>query len=428
MATPAVQQFHNDNMRQERERVLLRIANGTKASSPKVIGVRQSHPTYKGLPDNSTGSKTMPFFANKDESHCPIEEKIRMRGGVLHTKAGKEYGYEILKRRARDDINQRAAVEGLPPTPAPLTELSEEEQKSLELDQLLNALDDAIETGDVRAINQAINITLLPRLLVALAPTFSGNKLGSLESFIGSMKGKLLAQFEYNGRNMEAIQEEIASDLMEEGNFEADSAAFTGEFQRRLAQRQRGMEVDKSVVRIYNLLVDCLLFIKFLAEALSRGLEGKSLRSFIVAAAKEAFKMNRKDANRFIEVGFEAAPVDRAELAGAFAGQQEPNMARVEEIPFGEEEGDAFVERADGEEEEAPGGAAAGEPRFFVMYKIGDTYYDMSQGANYEEWVALRPPVGNARKAFDAMTRGRLQAGDTKEQAMAYVIQRKSNA
>jgi hypothetical protein len=448
MATPAVQQFHNDNMRQERERVLLRIANGTKASSPNVISIRQSHPTYKGLPDNSTGSRTMPFFASKDESHCPIEEKIRMRGGVLHTKAGKEYGYEILKRRARDDINQRAAVEGLPPTPAPLTELSEEESKSLELDQLLNALNDAIATGDVRAINQSINITLLPRLMVALAPTFSGAKLGALESFISDMWDKLATQYQPNGRNMESINAEITEDLAAEGVV-GDAFDLQLRTRKRKAQKEAVKDFERnkaSIARIANLLTDTLAFIKALAKALSRGLEGKSLRTFIVAAAKEAFKMGRTAANRYIEVGYEASPVQRAEMAGAFAGQDEfPEndeflsmggvpSSRATTVFDDEEAGERKeVEEEDDDDDdddddEAPGGAAAGEPRFTMMYKIGDKYYDMSQGANYEEWAALRPEVGNARKAFDAMTRGRLQAGDTKEQAMAYVIQRKSNA
>lgn len=373
MATPAVQQFHNDNMRQERERVLLRIANGTKASSPQIISFRQSHPTYRGVPDNSLGSKTMPFFASKDESQCPLEDKLRMRGGVLHTKAGKEYGYEILKRRARDDINQRAAAEGLPPTPAPLTELSEEESKSLELDQLLNALSDAIATGDIRAINQSINVTLLPRLMVALAPTFSGAKLGALESFISNMWDKLVTQYEPNGRNMDAIIAEINEDLAAEGAT-GDAFALQQRTRVRKAQREAAKDFDRnkaSIVRIANLLTDAIAFIKALAKANSKGLEGKSLRTFIVAAAKELFKMGRTAANRFIDVGFEANPVRRAEMAGAFAGQDgDDDFLSMAGVPSSrattmadedEEAGERKeVEEEDDDEEddEAPGGAA----------------------------------------------------------------------
>lgn len=313
MATPAVQQFHNDNMRQERERVLLRIANGTKASNNLAIGNRMAHPSYKGLPDNSTGSKTMPFFAAKDESQCPIEDKIRMRGGVLHTKAGKEFGYKLLKRRAEDDINIRAAAEGLPPSLAAPTELSQEEQKSLELDLLLNTLDDAIESGDVRSLNTAIDIRLLPRLLVALAFKFDGKKLAALESFIGDLRMKLLNQFVYNGRNQEAIeaQDEEAQEAMEA------QMVYQPQYVINAVQA-----TNATVTRIYNLLVDASMFIKYLSEAISRGLEGPAYVRFLVIAAKEAFKMNRKEAIRQLQVGYEGAPIETVATAGRFAGQK----------------------------------------------------------------------------------------------------------
>jgi hypothetical protein len=188
------------------------------------------------------------------------------------------------------------------------------------------------------------------------------------------MTSKLLAQYEPNGRNMPAIIAEINQDLAAEG---ITGSQYEREFDARVAAAQRAAEarLDKSIVRIYNLLTDTRIFIKFLAEAVSRGLEGKSLRTFIVAAAKEAFKMNRKDANRFIEVGFEAEPVQRAEMAGAFAGQDEfpendefLSMAgvpssRATTVFDDEEAGERKeVEEEDDdeeEEEEAPGGAAA---------------------------------------------------------------------
>ena len=176
MASPAVIAFHNAQMEQERQRVALRIANGTKASSNRIIGARMQNPSYKGLPDNSTGSRNQPFFAMKDESQCSLEDKIRMRGGVLATDAGRKYAKMVLKRRARDMQNQEAAVEGLPQQPAPLLQLDETESKSLELNTILDALSDAADDGQVFTIPQS-ELTKLPRLIISLAPTFTDDKI-----------------------------------------------------------------------------------------------------------------------------------------------------------------------------------------------------------------------------------------------------------
>jgi len=179
MASPAVIAFHNAQMEQERKRVALRIANGTKASSNLVIGHRMQHPSYKGLPDNSTGSRNQPFFAMKDESQCPLEDKIRMRGGVLSTDAGQQYARSILKRRAEDTDNIRRIEDGLPPVPPKLLELDESESKSLELNTIIDAIDDAIDAGTTFGIPLS-EVSKLPRLLISLSPTFSEEQITAL--------------------------------------------------------------------------------------------------------------------------------------------------------------------------------------------------------------------------------------------------------
>lgn len=432
MSVPEVQQFHNDKMKQERERVLLRIANGTKASSPQIISFRHSHPSYEGLPDNSTGSRTMPFFANKDESQCPLEEKIKMRGGTLTSPAGREYARKILLRRAQDDTNQRAAAEGLPRAPPPLMEFSETEQKSLELDQLLNALDDAIDTNDINAINTAINVNQLPKLLITLSPTLTAKQvrftsaaqgtpdMGDLIQFIDNMKKKMENQFFYNGRNQEAIEDEISRDILEDADEDADEDELNAEFNRRfIALKQK----KGSVPRIYALLEDCLIFLKFLASAVAKNLEGKELRTFIGIAAREAFKLNRKEIARNLSVGNQLvegtppAPVRRTAAAAEEA--RPPPLIQVigEEAPGG-------AAAAEEEEEEAPVAAAAPAKRWGT-YTIDGTVLNMTNEANYQEFRALRESANaQERRNIDAMTRGRIQAGLTKEAAMAYTLER----
>jgi hypothetical protein len=86
MATLPVINFHNQQMAEERARVMLRVANGTKASSSALIGRRMMDPSFKGLPANSTGSRNMPFFAAKDEVNVPLEAKIQARGGMMNNR------------------------------------------------------------------------------------------------------------------------------------------------------------------------------------------------------------------------------------------------------------------------------------------------------------------------------------------------------
>lgn len=82
MATLPAINFHNEKMAQERARVMLRIQNGLKSDSSALIARRMMNPSFKGLPDNSTGSRNMPFFATKNEINVPLEAKIAARGGM----------------------------------------------------------------------------------------------------------------------------------------------------------------------------------------------------------------------------------------------------------------------------------------------------------------------------------------------------------
>jgi hypothetical protein len=183
-------------MAQERARVLDRIAYGTKASSPQIINARRLNPLFYSnpLPDNSSGSKNRPIGAAKDESgrpdanmlvamaqghaHFPHEGMPHggMRGGVLRNY---KYAKMILERRGRDSEDINLASQGLPPVPGPLLELSDVESRKLELDTLITSLGDAIEVGDVTQLTVG-ELKNIPRLMVALAPTFTESDIVSL--------------------------------------------------------------------------------------------------------------------------------------------------------------------------------------------------------------------------------------------------------
>jgi hypothetical protein len=178
MAAEVVQSYHDQKMAQERERVALRIANGTKASSSNVIGLRMQHPSYKGLPDNSCGSKNRPFFANKDESQIPLEEKVRMAGGVIRN-------YDVAKKllsQTRDigSINMAASA-GLSGMPTPSMPdappvFSEQESKLFELNQLLQNISDAIGANAMSEVSLN-EYKSLPRLVIGLIPTLSEQEI-----------------------------------------------------------------------------------------------------------------------------------------------------------------------------------------------------------------------------------------------------------
>ena len=118
-------------MDDERRRVMLRIANGTKASSPQIISQRRQNPQYKGLPDNSTGSRTTTFFNTTNQRDLPFAQ---MTGGVLKDF---KFAKALLDQRAKSSAALDALREGIPPTESPILELSDVESRSLELNNLL---------------------------------------------------------------------------------------------------------------------------------------------------------------------------------------------------------------------------------------------------------------------------------------------------
>jgi hypothetical protein len=197
----AREMFHNELMAREKERVALRIQQGTKASSPQLLAARYARHDFKGLPDNSTGSKNRPFFITPDQSDKVLpaaQAPPAFRGGVL-----RDYKYArfILDRRAKDSARQDMEAQGItPPAPAML-ELSAEESRSLELNTLLQLLQDAVETGELADLTNLVpDLKNILRIFVSLLPTFNERKLtdfqdffqelaGDLDAMLGSMEG-----------------------------------------------------------------------------------------------------------------------------------------------------------------------------------------------------------------------------------------------
>jgi hypothetical protein len=185
MATAAVIAFHNANMAQERERVKLRIANGTKASSPEVIGARMMNPSFKGLPHNSTGSRNAPFFVNTNQRDHPFTGLV---GGVI-----KDYRYarQLLDQRAKSAEELRAlregVAQGMPATavPGPLLELSPEDSRTLELNQVLQTIQDLIEADGLESLSGSVVMELknILRLFVSLIPTFTEDEFAKYSEF-----------------------------------------------------------------------------------------------------------------------------------------------------------------------------------------------------------------------------------------------------
>lgn len=178
MASAVVQAFHNANMADEKRRVMLRIQNGTKASSPQIISYRRQHPDYKGMIPNSTGSRTTMFFQNKNDRDTPFA--VPIAGGVIKDF---RFAQQLLKQRAESSRAIDEIREGLPVSASPPELLSETESRMLELNNILDSLQDQIEVGDITitAVSDLKNIT---RLFVALLPTFSGEEFAKLQNFI----------------------------------------------------------------------------------------------------------------------------------------------------------------------------------------------------------------------------------------------------
>ena len=189
MALPIVSDFHNQLMAQERARVLLRCANGTKASTPQILNARRIMPLFYSnpLPDNSSGSKNRPIGFSKDESgrpdanmivamnqgkphfpHNGMSEQQSMRGGVLRNF---KYAQEVLKRLGRDTENINLSSQGMPGVPEPTMELNDVDSRNLELNNLLSGIEESIQLSSISSLTIS-ELKNVPRLLIYLAPTF----------------------------------------------------------------------------------------------------------------------------------------------------------------------------------------------------------------------------------------------------------------
>jgi hypothetical protein len=181
MAGEISRAYHDELRAEERQRVALRIANGTKASSPQIVSYRRQHPDYTGAGGDAVGSFNRPFFANKDES------QKQLSGGVLRNF---EYARSILGQRAKDDLALQAELQGVPGEVAraegepPI--LSERESRELELNGLLSALQNEVESGNVGSIAFS-DVRQIPRLLISLVPGSTPQELARLRRFVGDM-------------------------------------------------------------------------------------------------------------------------------------------------------------------------------------------------------------------------------------------------
>jgi hypothetical protein len=187
MATPEVIRFHQMNAADERRRVMLRIQNGTKAANPTAIGYRRTHRSFNGIKTTNGAGNTL-FFVNKSDTNAPFASE--MIGGVIKDfRAAKK----LLAQRAVSSSNIRLAAEGAPPIESPLLELSEVESRSLELNNLLQQLQDAVDAGEITSalIPDLKNIL---RLFTALLPTFKVSELVDFRQFFGDQIRVLVTQ------------------------------------------------------------------------------------------------------------------------------------------------------------------------------------------------------------------------------------------
>jgi hypothetical protein len=190
MASDEIRAFWNEGVKSERERVLLRISQGTKATSPAIRSTRRLNPGFyfNPLPDNSSGSKIRPFDLAKDESGRPnamMKVAMRQRGELPITGGVKDYQYakSILNRRARDASNLALEAQGLPPQAEPIATLSELDSRNLELNLLLQNIQNQIEGGLYSQLT--INdLKGLPRILISVLPSYSTAEATDLLRFI----------------------------------------------------------------------------------------------------------------------------------------------------------------------------------------------------------------------------------------------------
>lgn len=199
MSQPEALLFHQQRYADAIKSVQDQIKFGTKASSPEKVAYRYAHPTYQGVPQNNSGGFNRPFFSNKDESHCPLEEKIRLRGGI--SRQNYPYVEQILNRRVNDATNIQLMKEGQPPIPESMPVLTELDSRLLDLNNNLRALSDLVEQGPTGISSITFQeFNKLPRQLVQLAPTMTPAQLTQIIQFLGDIEEQLV---EYEDRDID---------------------------------------------------------------------------------------------------------------------------------------------------------------------------------------------------------------------------------
>ncbi len=190
MSSDEIRAFWNDGARAERERVMLRISQGTKGASPDIRNVNRMNPGFyfNPLPDNSSGSKIRPFQCSKDESGRPTAMEIVMANqqrGSGYSGGVKNYQYarSVLDRRARDVANLDLEAQGLPAMAEPIAEMSVVDSKNLELNNLLQNIQQQVETGSQSQITLN-DLKGIPRLLIGLTPTYTPQEAVELIQYI----------------------------------------------------------------------------------------------------------------------------------------------------------------------------------------------------------------------------------------------------
>ena len=175
--------FHAGSQAIHRAQIAQRIGMGTMASSPQALAHRVLvYQTKQAYPKDSTGPRIVPFLSVFDQSYKPFRTAVEanpLSGGVKDFK----YAQHILKQRFNDLKNQEAAAEGMPPTMPETLDLTDVETSSLELDNLLTALDNSIEIGTVSQIDVS-DLKNIFRLIVKLSTTFDEQRFAQLIEYM----------------------------------------------------------------------------------------------------------------------------------------------------------------------------------------------------------------------------------------------------
>lgn len=175
--------FHAGSHSIQQNQINERIRMGTMASNPKGLANRVlSFQIKQGYPKDSTGPRILPFLSGFDQSYKPFRTSVQsnpLTGGI------KDFAYaqHILKQRYDDLKNQEAIQEGMPPTVPETLNLTEVESASLELDNLLTALDNSIEIGTISQIDVS-DLKNIFRLIVKLSTTFDENRFAQLIEYM----------------------------------------------------------------------------------------------------------------------------------------------------------------------------------------------------------------------------------------------------